>query len=852
MMNSLMDALREVSARLTRSRARTAACVVALIAPALVAVVLIAAIAPALDAGERIPVALVNLDEGATDNSGKTVNAGNDLVESLQESGELAWDVVDQDHARDGLAEGSYALVFEIPEDYSSKIVSLDSGNPERAQVNIISDGSQNVLATKAGSEVLRRVQMRLRSDVGEDYLVGVLNDVNGSASSLTLAADGSVMLDSGYEALEQGTSGVADGLDQMASGTSALVDGTAQIADGVVAAGTGAQALADGMNTTTTELVEPLAAGAESLAAGVTAASEGITALGTAATQTGQGLQRVSDSLSETIAGLSDVAGTAAAFSQQQASLAQALEGTNTALDAVTTSTESLVGAANTAVSSVDEAHAAAKALATSLAGDPATPETPGLVLRTHDLDTRTADVVAELRTLLSGGAASSGADALALLDELDALTQERTQLSEQLDMVQDQAQTVADQMGTADEALSSLGVQSAAVEAAADEFGAAKAGVDDAAATLSDLAAKLVGPTTSVLGSAIEAKALVDGGASALVPLGTQVTQVGEMFAEDGLLGQAATGVATGTAALPQVLSSFSSAASGIASGNHALGEALQAVGSGVSALSSGMGTLADVQSQLAVGVTQLHDGQKSIMDTVSQAGEDLSELSSSYSARADVASSPVTFVSTVNNRVDGSASQIMPTVVAVLLWMGVVVASALVPAYDGRAALAERPLWAVLPSFVVSAGIAVAQAVVIVALVALAGGVELANLPAFAALMVLGALACAAVAQAAWLLFERASGVVLILATLVQLVCAGSILPAAMTGGIFDALGAVLPVPVLTDALRGAVSGSLIGFGGAEALLATWAVFALAVSLVAVRRFRHVRPEYAFARS
>ena len=334
--------------------------------------------------------------------------------------------------------------------------------------------------------------------------------------------------------------------------------------------------------------------------------------------------------------------------------------------------------------------------------------------------------------------------------------------------------------------------------------------------------------------------------------MPLGTQVTQVGEMFAEDGLLGQAATGVATGTAALPQVLSSFSPAVSGIASGNHALGEALQAVGSGVSALSSGMGTLADVQSQLAVGVTQLHDGQKSIMDTVSQAGEDLSELSSSYSARADVASSPVTFVSTVNNRVDGSASQVMPTVAAVVLWMGVVVASALVPAYDGRAAFAERPLWAVLPSFVVSAGIAVAQAVVIVALAALAGGVELANLPAFAALMVLGALACAAVAQAAWLLFERASGVVLILATLVQLVCAGSILPAAMTGGIFDALGAVLPVPVLTDALRGAVSGSLIGFGGAEALLATWAVFALVVSLVAVRRFRHVRPEYAFARS
>ena len=214
-MSAFMDIVRSLAARL--GRGRTSILVAAVLVPALTAAVLVPALVPALDASSRIPVAVVNLDEGAVDADGRNVQAGSDLVDSLLDSDELAWSEVGASEAEQGLANGTYALILEVPADYSEKVSSLTGSNPEQAQLRIISDGAQNVLATKEGSAVLRQVQARLRSDLGENYLLNVLNNVRSQASTLTLTADGAVMLDSAYDALEQGTSAMAEGLEQTA-----------------------------------------------------------------------------------------------------------------------------------------------------------------------------------------------------------------------------------------------------------------------------------------------------------------------------------------------------------------------------------------------------------------------------------------------------------------------------------------------------------------------------------------------------------------------------------------------------------------------------------------------------------
>ncbi len=128
------------------------------------------------------------------------------------------------------------------------------------------------MLATKEGSAVLRQVQARLRSDLGENYLLNVLNNVRSQASTLTLTADGGVMLDSAYDALVAGTSAMAEGLEQTASGTGALAESVGAIASGVTAVGAGAESLAAGMDATNDQVIAPLAAGAEATAAGVAA----------------------------------------------------------------------------------------------------------------------------------------------------------------------------------------------------------------------------------------------------------------------------------------------------------------------------------------------------------------------------------------------------------------------------------------------------------------------------------------------------------------------------------------------------------------------------------------------------
>lgn len=856
-MNALMDTLRTIGARLRRSGHAARALVAAVAVPAVAALVLMVALAPALNATSRIPVAVVNLDQGAVDDSGKQVQAGSDFVDSLADSEELAWDVVDESTADEGLANGTYELILEIPADYSQKVASLSGSTPERAQLNIISDGTTNVLATQAGSAVLRQVQSRLRSDLGKNYLLGVLNDVRGQASTLTLTADGSVMLDSAYDALEQGTSALATGLEQTAAGTDALAQGVGGIATGVTAAGTGAQQLAAGMDATSSQLVEPLAAGAQGVATGVAATGDGVAAMGSAVSSMGSALQDASDVLGESIDDLSDLNSLLPTFSEQATTLGEALDGMSQASQAVQTSADGLVDSVGDARASVQDASDAAEELAQKLSSSDGTQGDPGIVQQLNELNGQYDNLEKELRTLLtdtSSGGVTGGAvtpeQAQEILGSLDDLATKRAALLERANAAAEDAQEVADQTASASTALGGLEEQQQAMGAAAESYRTASASATGAATELSSLAGQMAEPASNVLYGAMVARETLNQTAPLLEGMGGQLSQAGSALSADGLLGQGAQGIATGTAALPQVLDTFSAATAGIGQGNIALGQALSAVGTGVSGLGEGIGAMADAQGQLASGVGQLHQGQQTINDTLSSAGDTLSQLSSSYDDRADVASAPVSLTTTARNRVEGTASMLAPVVAAAVLWAGAVLTAFVVPAVDARAVLAGRTVVGVLPAFATACGIGLLQALVIALAVIVLCGALPASMSAFVLLVVLGSVAYAALAQAVRMLCGRGAPVVLVAVLVLQLVCAGSILPASFAGGVFAALGSVLPVSVLAEALRGAVSGSLAGLGGACVVLAVWCLIALAVTFVSARARTNIRPERAFA--
>ena len=851
-MSAFMDIVRSLAARL--GRGRTSILVAAVLVPALTAAVLVAALVPALDASSRIPVAVVNLDEGAVDADGRNVQAGSDLVDSLLDSDELTWSEVGASEAEQGLANGTYALILEIPADYSEKVSSLTGSNPEQAQLRIISDGAQNVLATKEGSAVLRQVQARLRSDLGENYLLNVLNNVRSQASTLTLTADGAVMLDSAYDALEQGTSAMAEGLEQTASGTGALAEGVDAIASGVTAAGAGAESLAAGMDATNDQVIAPLAAGAEATAAGVAAAGEGIEKLGSAVTRTGEGLLKASSELDQSIADLAELSSLAPQFSEHAQTLSDALGNMSDASSSVQAGAEALVGAVGDAQAAAGEAQTDAQALAHTLSSGQGDEGQEGIVQRMEALDAEYEELVHRLTAIANGTFDPSGVtDGLDTLDEVSArieeLELERESLRSELEQAAANAQSLAGKVDSAATSLDGLEGQRQALASAAEEYSQAEQTATGAANDIASLAGQFVEPALRVAVNAQVAKATLDASAPALIETGGLITQTGASLAPDGMLGLGVQGVAAGTAALPQVLDTFSTATAALGQGNVALGQALDAVGAGISGLGEGISVMASAEGQLASGVGRLREGQETINDTLSSSGESLGAASSQAEERAEAAAAPVSFTTEARNRVS-EPMQVAPIALAVALWLGALLAAVAMPPLDGRVVLAGRTLPAALSGFVVSAGAALVQAIAVALAVIFATGSAPANMPAFCAIVVLAALSFAAIGQGARALCGRAAVPVLVFLLALQLVCAGSVLPASFAGGVFGALGTVLPVPQFAEGLRGAMADPASGAGGACVALTVWLAIGLAATVAAARARTHIRPERVFA--
>ena len=843
MIRLLVDAVRDVSARLA-TRRFALGLVLALALPAVFALVFTAATAPALDAQARIPVAVVNLDEGIEGARGASVNSGAELVDDLADSSELAWDAVDEDAALAGLADGTYALVLEIPADYSEKVASVDGSDPTRAQIRIISTGSENVLATRAGSAALKQVQSRLRADLGEQYMLRVLNSVNGQASSLSLTADGAVMLDSAYDALEQGTGAIAEGLEQTAVGTDALAQGVDAIASGVTAAGTGASTIADTMDTTA-EQYEALATGAEGVSTGLTSLHQGLSAL----------ITQVSSSLDTASASLGDLVQLQAVLAQQAPELSAAASEMSDATPGLSDSAEAVRNGIDGARSGVEVVVEQADALSEAAVG---LDGTGGLVGDARKIDEIASDWldrerIIELAEALEAEAPDESQQALIAQFETDISTYteayakldgDAAALTEQVEQTSASAESAAEGLDSAYSAAESF-------ENSAVAFSASAERVSASAGLISTSLDESADSVTTAMRAVIAAKTLVDDGV-ALTPGEDpmSISTLVDQLSSDGLLGQGAAAVAAGTAATPQVLTGFSRAVDQLGQGNPLLGESLGQVGTGVSGLGDGLSALASVQGQLSSGVGQLREGQQTINETLSVAGDELGELASSRDERAEVAASPVTLTTTTLDRVEESAASVAPIAFGIVLWAGALAASYVLPLADRRAVLAGRALPSIFAGFVLTAAFCLAQAAVAGVLLVVFGGASPAHAGGLAALLAFASCAFAAVAQALRLACGRFAAAISLSLLFVQLLCAGAILPAFFTGGVFSALGQVLPAPALIEGLRGAMAGSLANFGGACLVLALWLVVGFATSLFCTARLRSVHPERAFA--
>lgn len=82
----------------------------------------------------KIPVAIVNEDEGA-EIQGKSINVGKEVEESLKNNKKIGWDFVSEKNGEMGLVDGSYYAMIKIPKDFSSSLTSITTDTPKKPQL---------------------------------------------------------------------------------------------------------------------------------------------------------------------------------------------------------------------------------------------------------------------------------------------------------------------------------------------------------------------------------------------------------------------------------------------------------------------------------------------------------------------------------------------------------------------------------------------------------------------------------------------------------------------------------------------------------------------------------------------
>ncbi|MCH3943398.1 MAG: YhgE/Pip domain-containing protein [Atopobiaceae bacterium] len=238
----------------------------------------------------EIPVAIVNDDVAATTASGKSVNAGQDVVDQLKDNTDgLKWYFTNDSEAQSGLESGKYYMKLVIPSDFSSNIASADSSNPKQASFQMVGNQSDNFLATTLGASVFRVVTSRVNNTIGDNYYVQIFDKIGDSGQDIKTAADGASTLTSGLSDAQAGSQTITDNLGTATDGSQTLTDGLVDAADGsntistnMATAADGAQTLADGTVTAangsallTSKLAEATT-GANTLYSGISKASSG------------------------------------------------------------------------------------------------------------------------------------------------------------------------------------------------------------------------------------------------------------------------------------------------------------------------------------------------------------------------------------------------------------------------------------------------------------------------------------------------------------------------------------------------------------------------------------------------
>ncbi|MFF4980016.1 YhgE/Pip family protein [Streptomyces sp. NPDC001046] len=204
---------------------------------------------------DRIPVALVNDDRGATAD-GKRITAGDDITERLHDSKTFDWREVSAEEARRGVEDGTYYLSLTMPADFSARIASSSGESPETGALRVRTNDANNYIVGQISRTVFSEVRQAASTKTSRKFLDRIFVSFSDIHGETVKAAEGADRLKGGIGKAEKGSKDLADGLrdakdgsGELSAALTKLTKGAGAVEDGTRGVADGTQKLADRIN---------------------------------------------------------------------------------------------------------------------------------------------------------------------------------------------------------------------------------------------------------------------------------------------------------------------------------------------------------------------------------------------------------------------------------------------------------------------------------------------------------------------------------------------------------------------------------------------------------------------------
>ncbi|MDD7466020.1 MAG: YhgE/Pip domain-containing protein [Actinomycetaceae bacterium] len=744
--------------------------------------------------------AIVNNDSPVTLTTGQILPAGRQVIATLTDpkrETRFEWAVVSSASAENGLKDGTYEAVVDIPQNFSASVAGILQSTSTTPGTLIVRTNGTSALLADLSNDIVSAAGKDLSTSFTVSYLTESLAATSQIKDGFSQAADGAGQLADGARQLADGNAQLADGAAQAADGAGQLADGARQLADGNAQLADGAAELASGVSQLSAG-TQPLHAGASALASGLRQYVNGVNQAADGSIPLAAGAKEFAGGVAQYVNGVQQIYD--GITTPQPGQSTSMLGGAQQLADALTAVASGIHSVADEIVKLLPEGITAASASAqllsdafdelTTLIEQCGAGDQNACAQATQGTAT-TAQELAKLVTQLQQVAELAEAGKINL--------EELTKITNPVDQLAGGARSLADGLGTLSEQMKSnmLGDNAAALTAGGTQLA-------DGVAELSDGLGQLKAGAPQLLN-----------GASAL---------------------------SGGTSELADGTSQLAGGAQALANGAREAADGTALFANGTTQAADGLGQLADGASALTDGGQQLTSGSQQLASELDKAAQQIPTYTRTDAEKTAQALGTPVSVSASSALVD-PRSALAPGIIALALWLGsfgvIIYRSSMT---DDKLREPFTPLALITRSLVSAIGIGAAQSLLVMIGLAVSR-VPIAHLFWLIIVLLLSSFTMIALHVAFTATLGMKGGGVLSLVFLgLQLVSLSTLLPVASQSALVSALHIFLPVPQAQDALTSAITG--VGSSSVAVwMLIFWFLASGFISVAAVAKRRAV---------